>query len=329
MEHQIPWDIIVRDLKGQATPEEVASLNHWLENDIAHVKILSEIHDVYRITAKLPPVFNPDKEHAWKRINRQTGNSRFRIRQMLDRLKYAAAALVLFMASFTFFLIYQANTRETLHRFTEVIAPLGQKSMVVLPDGSSVWLNSGSSLKYQGNFNIREREVFLNGEAFFDVRKDEAKKFRVQAGILTVNVYGTSFNVKNYEDDVLQEITVSEGMVGISDKRGELKQLTPGLQAVFNKNTKKISFIQANPEVVSSWKYNELKFDNTPFTEVIKYLERWYGVNIKIDPSMVGKHNYTFRIKTESLTEMLEKIRLMTPINYNIDGKDVVIKYTN
>lgn len=329
MENNIPWNNIVKNLKGHATPDEQAVLEHWLKEDESHSQILSEIQNVYRLTSSIPRYFYPDKEKAWKKIDRQTRSSGAKVRQLFNRLKYTAAAVILLLVSLTLFRITQTNTQKGFQQYSEIIAPAGQKTMVVLPDSSLVWLNSGSTLKYNGNFNVKGREVVLTGEAFFDVKRNEAKKFSVRTGILTVQVYGTSFNVKNYNDDHLQEITVSEGRVGVSDKTRELKQLTPGQQAVLDKNTNKLSFSRADPDIVSSWKNNELKFDNTPFAEVVKYLERWYGVSIDIEPSMIGKHNYTFKIKTETLIEMLEKIKLMTPIVYDINGKDVKIRYTH
>lgn len=329
MENNIPWNSIVKNLKGHASPDEQAALERWLKEDESHSQILSEIQNVYSLTSSIPRYFYPDKEKAWRKIDRQTRSSGAKVRQLFNRLKYTAAAAVLLMVSLTLFWNYHTRTVQERQHFSEIVAPPGQKTMVVLPDSSLVWLNSGSSLKYNGSFNVKDREVVLTGEGFFDVKRNETKKFSVRTGILSVQVYGTAFNVKNYENDSYQEITVSEGRVGISDKTGELKQLTPGQQAVLNKSTNKLTFSKADPAIVSSWKDNELKFDNTPFTEVVKYLERWYGVSIDIDPSMIGKHQYTFKIKTESLTEILEKIKVMTPIDYEINGKDVRIRYTH
>ncbi len=329
MENKIPWNIIAKNLKSQATTEEQAILESWLKEDDNHLKTLSEIQNVYTLTSSIPPFFFPDEDKAWTKIDRQTGTGEKKVIQIFNQIKYTAAAVILLLLGFSLFWIYNEYTQENFLQYSEIIAPPGQKTLVVLPDSSYVWLNSGSSLKYSGNFNVKEREVVLNGEAFFDVKKDETKRFRVQTGILTVQVYGTTFNLKNYENDLTQEITVSEGKVGVSDKTKEIRQLTPGQQVILNKNTKKLSFSVADPDIVSSWKNNEMRFDNTPFAEVVKYLERWYGVSINIDPLMVGKHNYTFKIKTESLTEMLEKIKLMTSIEYEINGKDVIIRYTH
>ena len=328
MENYIPWQCIVKNIKGNAEPHDVELLNKWLEADKSHYDILFEIENIYKLTSSIPVYFYPDKERAWKRIDRKTQYSLAKVKQLFKKLKYTAAALVLLFFSLTLFWTYHNRTLKERGYFSEIVVPPGQKTMVILPDSSLVWLNSGSSLKYNGDFNIKYRELVLEGEAFFDIKRNETKKFIVRTGILSVQVYGTSFNIKNYEDDNFQEITVSEGRIGIYNKTKELKQLIPGQQGILNKSTNQLTILKTEPQIVSSWKDNELRFDNTPLDEVVKYLERWYGVNINIDATMVGKHNYTFKIKTESLTEILEKIKVMTPIAYEINGKDVKIRYT-
>jgi len=329
MENNIPWLIIIKSFKKEATQIELSILNDWLEDNEINQIVLTEIFNVYKVSTSIPGYLVPDKKKAWKKIEKRIGSPDYRLKNFSIIFKYTAAAVITLLISFTFFWIYNSNHCQYEQQFTEVIAPMGQKTMIVLPDSSLVSLNSGSSLKYNGNFNKKNREVILDGEAFFDVKKNDLKRFKVKTGILFVDVYGTEFNIKNFEDDKFQEITVIEGKVGLSDNFEELKQLTTGQQAVLDKNTGKLTFLTTKTDVVTSWKNNELNFDNTPLIEVIKYLERWYGVKISIHPAMIGKHNYTFKIKTESLTEILEKINIITPLTYEIEGKDVKIRYIN
>ncbi|QGY46215.1 DUF4974 domain-containing protein [Maribellus comscasis] len=329
MEQNTPWHIIDKYFKNQTTPEEIAELNSWIKEDKANEKLMSEAFNVYTVTNPIQQPLRPDMGKAWQKINQKISPPNKPVIQLFTKIKYVAAIAILLVAFSVFWFILNLGKDQLLQQYTEIVTPLGQKSMIVLPDSSFVWLNSGSSLKYKGNFNLNEREVILNGEAYFEVHKNKSKKFRVKTGILNVVVYGTAFNIKNNPDDSFQEITVSEGKVGISDKTGELKQLIKGDQATLNKKSNKIEFTHNSPEVVCAWKNNELIFDNTPLEEAIKYLERWYGVNIAIDKKMKGKHNYTFRIKTESLREMLEMMKIMTPLEYEINGKDVKIFYMN
>ena len=328
MERNIPWNIVAKSFKGEANPEELEELNAWLDADETNMDVFDEIFQVYKSAFLIPSYFEPDKKRAWKSINKRI-NKANKVTHLVSRFKYVAAILIVVLLSSAFFWFYTTRVNQLTQQYTEIVAPPGQKTMVVLPDCSTVWLNSGSILKYNGAFNVKDREVFLaDGEAFFEVAKNKSKRFRVKTDYLSVSVYGTAFNVKNYNDDNLQEITVSEGKVAVADNKKELRLLTPCEQAVLDKRTNQLSFTRGDPDAVSSWKNSELKFDNTPLSEVVKYLERWYGVNIYIDPSSVmEKHHYTFTIKTESLTEMLEKMKVITPIAYEINGKEVKISY--
>jgi ferric-dicitrate binding protein FerR (iron transport regulator) len=328
MKENTPWNIIVKYLRKQATPEEITELDLWLKEDKENEKLLAEAFDVFAVSGSLPPPMTPDLEKAWQKINRKLTTNVHPAKLWFEKIKYTAAAVAILLIGFsTLWMVTSVKSKQILQQQTEIISPLGQKSKVLLPDSSVVWLNSGSSLKYKGNFNMKEREVVLEGEAYFEVFKNKSKKFRVKTGILNVDVYGTAFNIKNHNDDNFQEITVSEGRVGISGKTGEIRQLIRGDQAILDKRTNKIVFTQNSPEVINAWKNNELIFDNTPLEEAVKYLERWYGVQIAIDKTMMGKHNYTFKIKTESFREMLEIMKVMTPIEYEINGKEVKIRY--
>ncbi len=324
-----PWKIIIGFFRNEATGEELKQLDFWLD-DSENARFFNEIFFAFRSSGSMPGSFQPDKQAAWEKVNIRVkkNNSRFKI--VVGKTKYAAAVAVLLVTAFT--ILWKANMNKLKYiseQQTCVIVPKGQKTTVMLPDSSYVWLNSGSTLKYQADFNTKERKVVLNGEAFFKVHKDKSKRFRVETGILAVDVYGTSFNIKNYGDDNFQEITVEEGKVGVSSQGKEIRQMVAGDKALFDRETHKIEFSKSQPEIVSAWKNNELIFDDTPLEEAVKYLERWYGVNITIDNEMVGKHNYTFKIKTESLREMLEMMKVMTPLDYEINGKDIKISYLN
>ncbi|HYQ56366.1 MAG TPA: FecR domain-containing protein [Draconibacterium sp.] len=331
MKKTIPWNIIIKHLKNQSNKEETRILESWLKEDKHNLKIFNDLVDVYIINNNIQNPFIPDKEKAWQQIeSRISANPLFSFKLFLNKYKYVASIIVFLMIGST--ILIRKNNQNNLHQFrnqyTEIISPLGQKTKVLLPDSSYVWLNSGSSLKYKSDFNLTEREVTLEGEAYFQVKKNLSKKFRVKSGILNIDVYGTAFNIKNHSNDQFQEITVSEGRVGVSDHKSEIRQLTIGDQARLNKETKEIVFTKSNPEVVSAWKNNELIFDNTPMREVVKFLERWYGVSIKVDEEMFNKHRFSFKIKTESFYEMLEKMKLIIPLEYTIDGSEVSLHYS-
>lgn len=330
MEEKTPWIIISRYFDKQATPEEMEKLQTWLEEDSVNRKMFSELSELHQLTASVPQPLSPDKQKAWKKIESKIKAKRNPSGLFIRRLSWPAAAVALLLVGMAIYLWVDQSAKNKLlgTQFTEIITSPGQKSRAILPDGSSVWLNSGSSLRYNGNFNLKDRAVIVEGEAFFEVTKDKAKEFRVRTGMLDVVVYGTSFNIQNFRDENFQEITVAEGCVGLWDNSREIRQLHPGDQALLDKTTNKIAFRNGDAGMVSAWKNNELVFDNTPIEEVVRYLERWYGVTITIDEAMKKKHKYTFKVKTESFREMLELMKIITPLTYEISGKEVKIRYS-
>jgi len=327
MKEETPWNIIARCFNNKATPNELEKLEDWLKDDYNN-RLFNEAYLAFKTSGTVPGLLFPDKKLAWKKIGKQIsrGKSAF----IFFRLKYVAAAIIFMLLSLSVSWQISKIKLNALSKLeTQIIAPPGQKSLILLPDSSLVWLNSGSTLSYSANFNHSDRQIKLSGEAFFKVHHDKSKRFTVKTGILDVNVYGTAFNIKNHDNDDFLEVTVNEGLVGLSNNKGEIRKLSVGEMATLDKNTNKIEFSQTNAEIINAWTDNELVFDNTRLEDVVKYLERWYGVTISIDNGMKGKHNYTFRIKTESLREMLEMMKVMTPLEYEINGKEVKIKYKN
>lgn len=242
----------------------------------------------------------------------------------LRYFKYASIVLLLLtMGVSSFFLA--TNTDRGGDFYTKVLAPAGQKTQIMLPDSSVVHLNGGTTIRYNNSFGEENRYVELEGEGYFDVRKNTHKAFIVHTRELDVKVYGTSFNVNAYNDDKTVEVGLKHGSVGIERNDQEVLRLEPGQLAVFSKDNRQFAVQHGDMNMVSAWTNNELVFDEMPFNSICKYLERWYGVDITLSNELVDTQKYTFRVKTESLHEVLELINVLRPINYNIDGKHVKI----
>ncbi len=327
MAQKAPWHIFFKCFQNQATPDELANIKNWLEEDDKNLEMLDEVYNIYSISKAVPPPLNPDVEKAWYMIDQKISSNSIPVKTFNINYKYSAIVAAILVGGFLLaglinnFIRYNQFSKQ----FTEIVTQPGQKTNVLLPDGSNVWLNSSSTLKYRSDFNLNDRQVILSGEAFFKVQKDISRRFRVKSGTLEIDVHGTSFNVKNYSDDDLQKVTVTEGIVGISSNTKEIKRITKGDQAILNKSSGKITFTKDDPSLVTSWTNNELIFRDTPIEKVMKALEGWYGVEIIIDKQMIGSHNYTFKIKTESFKEVLEMMQVMTPFKYTINGKDIEI----
>ena len=209
--------------------------------------------------------------------------------------------------------------------YTEISTPQGSRMQFTLPDGSTGHLNGGSSLKYSVNFSDK-RNINLSGEAYFEVKKDKKHPFTVQTKFADVQVFGTRFDVCAYEGDKQVLTTLEEGSVKVLNKvEKSSSMLNPGEQNVISTTNGKMQNIQIKTNLYTSWKDEMLRFDNSPFDEVIKKMERWYGIKINLDKSLKYSENYTFTVKTESLKELLGLLSITTPMSYEIDGNTVMI----
>ena len=243
-------------------------------------------------------------------------------------LKYAAVFMLAFvMGSLSLYFINRSERKELSSLYNTINVPYGERSQISLYDGTKVWLNSGTKFRYPVLFSRNTRDVSIEGEAYFHVATDSKHPFVVSAGQLKVEVLGTSFNVCAYPEDNEFSTTLDEGSVNaINTTTGKDVKLNPGEQVILNRETNVLKRLKVDTELFTSWKDNLLKFEDAPFEEVIKKMERWYDVKITVDPTINIKEHYTMTIKTESLREMLQLVGRTTKINYEIKGNTVYLK---
>lgn len=194
-------------------------------------------------------------------------------------------------------------------------APPGAKTQVVLPDGSLVWLNSGSSLSCPVTFNSEIRRVELNGEGYFDVVKDKAPML-VSAGHIRVKVYGTKFNVKAYADEGIVETTLIEGKVSVitEESRNEYA-LDPGYIASYSVADEDLKVLKVDkPDAFTGWKDGKLLFNNEPFADILKKMERWYNVDIVLADQSLGRYSLYATFFDENIEQVLDIFSKSIPI---------------
>jgi len=188
----------------------------------------------------------------------------------------------------------------------------GEIKSLSLPDGSTLWLGENSTISYPGNFND-SRIIDLEGLAFFKVIKNDTP-FKVNAGMLAVEVTGTSFSVSNYHNAADIEATLVEGTVNITDNEGKLiKQLKPNEKISFNKASGSYEVKSVNAKELTLWKEAKLSFNNTSLTDIAKELSKRYGIKVNADAS-VAAYNFTFTLSDETLEETLSLISSMAPV---------------
>lgn len=236
--------------------------------------------------------------------------------------RIAAVLLIPLLIGGIYMTVQHLNKKEI---FTEIIAMQGSRVKFILPDGTKGYLNGGSQLKYPMNF-CEERKVDLNGEGYFEVVKDAKHPFLVETKNVEVKVLGTKFDVCAYEKDQEVYTTLEEGSVHIFNKTGRTStKLIPGEQNIINKNNGEMQNNRVNTKLYTAWKDEMMRFDNSPFDEVVKKMERWYGVTIILDKTLKYSENYTFTVRTESLRELLGLLSITTPMSYKIENDTVTI----
>jgi ferric-dicitrate binding protein FerR (iron transport regulator) len=218
-----------------------------------------------------------------------------------------------------------AEAGNLASQFNTITTPRGGQYQVVLADGTHVWLNAASSIRFPQAFNGPQRLVEVSGEAYFEVAKDKSHPFIVQANGTKVQVYGTHFNVNAYPDNNNVTTTLLEGSVQMSSN-GQATMLIPGEQGVSMTSGGAIRVSKADLQQTMAWKNGYFIFHDLSIVEVMKQVSRWYDVDIEYQDEAVKSNEFGGAIsRYKSITELLDNMQLTRSIHYKIDGRRVII----
>jgi len=327
-----PFSLIAKYLQSETTELENQELNIWRAESQTNEDEFLRLKDIWLLTHSFNPAIEvKNKDKVWANISEKTLVTPHEIKTysrsyIFKAISIAASIALLFGLSFSYLL----KTSETIS-YTTVMASRGQKAQVELPDGTQVWLNSDSRITYPSNFNANNRSIELVGEAFFDVKKRRGQQFKVLVDKISVNVFGTAFNVNAYPERKSIQVALLRGKVTVNNinTNDVMATLLPNQKAEVLKNQKLICQLSScDAENTSLWRYGKLKIENVTLEEIAFKMEHWYGVNIHLmNAEKNDSKRYWMTIKTESLTEMLEVVNKITPINYTIKGEEVTVMY--
>jgi transmembrane sensor len=290
---------------GQCSPQELAELEAWYAG--LGQKLPEGQHDQAATDAL--------RDRMWRNILAQTGlempkviplpKPRFPLRQSMQ---VAAALMVLFVIGYAF-----VQSREPLAlvkpnaiSYTVKAAPKGKRMKLTLPDGSLVWLNANSRLRYADTYRQGRDVDLLEGEAFFEVRRDTLHPFRVRTGAIWVTVLGTSFNVKAYPGAPTVAVTVATGQVAVADSIQRLALLSPNQQLAYHKTSGQYVVGQADGGGAARWRTGQTVFDQATFAEVAAVLGNRFDIDIEIDQNALKNCRVTATFDdTQPLKEIL------------------------
>ncbi len=327
------YQIIRIHLSGNPTLEESHFLKQWLDESEDHILLYREMQQAWREKSAEPQLINTDElaEKIWKRANDQAPNKNSYTENIWQYWVKVAAVLLLFIGAATvlYFAPFTPSESEALTQNDTIIKynPPGQKSRFNLPDGSIVWLNAESTLSYNPSAFDSLRQVFLSGEAYFEVAKDSTRKFVVLSGRLNTTALGTAFNVQAYPNTQVVEVALVEGKVKIGAPGIIAEILGPGNALTYDQqsqHTKKSTF---EKDSVLGWKDGILIFKGDSLDEFINKTERWYGVDIEVSGVPSDLWSLTGYYENVSLEHMLEDIKFTSGFTYELKKNQVKITF--
>jgi transmembrane sensor len=327
-------NLIGKYAAGKCTEEEARKVIGWFKSPEQHLNLYQGMRGIWQreTEANEEQLEKADLEGTLDRLHHRmniyseeeeanSGSGRRFIR-ILSRV--AAVLFLPLLLTTSLYVSERIDAAMGDEQYTELYVSHGSKINTQLPDGTLVWLNSGSTLKYPQSFTRRKRQVELLGEAYFEVAHDPSHPFIVNAGDIDLRVLGTKFNVMAYPDEDHVSATLEQGKVSVERVNDERKAswlcyLEPGEHAVYTKEKGTISKSLIRTDKYTSWKDGKLIFRNDPLEEVIIRLERWYNVEIEI----AGDHRlpetpYTLTIEDESITQVLEYLEVASAISWEM-----------
>lgn len=357
-------ELLINYLSGSASEQERREAINYIrasEENKAHFEELKHYYQISLLAAPFPQ-FN--KQEGWARVRvgyykqlyareKQKNAQNFSVLIKRIALPIAASLLIAFLIG----ALVQYNIFGTSNpdlAFNEIKAPYGARSIVTLPDSTTVWLNAGSTLRYPSNFSGKNREVYLEGEAFFDVTKNEKNIFRVNAGDIRINVYGTQFNVKAYTEEQEVTTTLVSGSISIDVinlttpkaplilKPNQSVTITKAvMESAGNENNEtsadyqanadtevieKITILSAEPRVLSSWKDSVWVIRGEELGKLAVVLERRFNVKISFEEESLKKYKFSGSLIEETFEQVMKIIRTSAPINFSVENNHVIIK---
>jgi len=324
-EENIP-EYLVAYLQGEANEEQKVRSIEWLKEP-GNQEIFSQLESIDQLSADLALLSKFDITSGKQRVK-----TKFRYNQLKNMSGWLQrVAAILFIPVLIGGIWYYLQQNQLLREVNSLIVNQtittqpGTKTHLFLPDSTEVWLNAASTLSFPSVFAGNERRIILDGEAYFEVYSNKHKPFIVDTKYQSVEALGTIFNLSAYSGDFKYSTTLAEGKVKITDlmkSRGPMI-LEPGKQLNYNPQARSYEEVSVRVKDVIAWKDGVLIFNETPFHEVAVKLGRWFNADIKITDQSIANYRFTGTFTDESLDQVLELLRLSTPMDYTTSRRKI------
>ncbi|MEA5046356.1 MAG: DUF4974 domain-containing protein [Petrimonas sp.] len=314
--------LIARLFNETLSSEEKERLVVWCGESAENKQTFARMKNIWDAAHPAFPAQDIHVDQAEAKIVRKIRKGKRGQIRFLVWWQRAAAVIVVPLLVVSLYLFFNRQSKEeAAFSRQEIIAPKGTYTQITLPDGSTVWLNSGSKLSYSIPFKKSKRETFLEGEAFFDVKANPKRPFIVVTDGISITATGTKFNVDAYLSDTLRTITLEEGRVLIESPQLHKKtEMDINRQFVWNTNTDVYNVYTVDASLYGKWKEGILIFRDETLENIFKRVERTFNVDISVKDPALAKQRYRATFEQESLDEILELLRMSAPIRYDFNG---------
>lgn len=312
-------NLIASFLGGNTSEAEIRMLESWIKETDANRKYFAQAKNMWDSSAQLPIATDKALVKVLEQINRKQKKLTFW--QIAQRI----AAILFIPMLVSIFWLYSGKNFKTSNpniTYNNVKSAFGTYSLLQLPDGSKVWLNSGASLRYPDKFEGNNRMVYLVGEAYFEVHSDESIPFLVNTPYFTVKATGTKFNVRTEKNYRNPSVTLTEGKVAVrktgSDKNtGLITYLQPNQHMTYDTLSEQVKIETGDTYKHFAWKDGKLVFRNDNISEVARRISLQYNIDIEIKGEEIKKYRYRATFENEPLGELLRLLKLSSPIEYS------------
>jgi transmembrane sensor len=361
--------LIIKYFEGKATKKDTMLLSDWLDQDKSNRQFFAVLKKIYMEVEANAVGDDTNAGKAYERFLYQI--RKYEKQKTEDRkkknaslrsviLRYAAIFLLIFSVGIASYFLGHNIIPGSDRNYCEINVPYGSRSMVILPDSSKIWLNAGSKIRYNKGFDLSCREVFLEGEAYFEIKKAR-HSFVVYTSHLDIRVMGTAFNVKSYPDEDNIETTLVEGNIRIDSKKSvKPVYLKPREKLTYHKPDARteVSYVKkeneegqsvysdlaeappvskpareinikrnVNTEEYTSWKDGTLIFNKESLESLARKLERKYDITFSFEDEKLKSYSYSGTLRDFPLEQVLRALELTSPVKYSINEKNVKLYF--
>jgi ferric-dicitrate binding protein FerR (iron transport regulator) len=329
--NELGEEILLRYLQNECSAEELVDIDRWLGLSTDNRNMLFGLELAYHLPQKecyaAPAVIDKAEKKLIKRIGADEKMlADVKRRRTFVRLawRYAAAAVITLTIAGA--LYFRPGIQEP-----DIVISVAEDDpvrQIILPDGTKVWLNQNSTLKYPRSYSVSDRSVYLNGEAFFDVTVNPKSSFVARSRAMRITVLGTTFNMRSYDSLPLSEVTLLSGEIEVKGNNDEGQiVLRPGQKAGMNTQTGRMTVMTVNAPLDAVWRDNLIPFNESSLSEIAKTLEHFYDVEVILDRNIDITRNYSgFIRKKDSIEEVLKLLTNSIPVTYMIKGDTVYMR---